>query len=74
MTDLEVIRGIINRLDSINVPVGLTQQIAVPIAQSSAELKALHNAIIDALKKKKEEDQNGNGDVCQQPDTERASS
>ena len=73
MTDLEVIRGIINRLDSINVPVGLTQQIAVPIAQSSAELKALHNAIIDALKKK-EEDQNGNGDVCQQPDTERASS
>lgn len=73
MTDLEVIRGIINRLDSINVPVGLTQQIAVPIAQSSAELKALHNAVIDALKKK-EEDQNGNGDVCQQPDTERASS
>ena len=54
MTDLEVIRGIINRLDSINVPVGLTQQIAVPIAQSSEELKALHNAIVDALKKRQE--------------------
>ena len=54
MTDLEVIRGIINELDSINVPVGLTEQIAVPLARASGELKALHNAIVDALKKRQE--------------------
>ena len=54
MTDLEVMRGIINELDSINVPVGLTEQIAIPLAKASGELKALHNAIVDALKKQQE--------------------
>ena len=54
MSELEVMRGIINELDSINVPVGLTQQIAVPLAKASGELKALHNAIVDALKKQQE--------------------
>ena len=55
MTDLEVMRGIINELDSISVPVGLTEQIAVPLARASGELKALHNAIVDALNKQQEE-------------------
>ncbi len=55
MSELEVMRGIINELDSINVPVSLTQQIAVPLAKASGELKALHNAIVDALKKQQEE-------------------
>ena len=54
MSELEVMRGIINELDSINVPVGLTEQIAVPLAKASGELKALHNAIVDALKKQQE--------------------
>ena len=55
MSELEVMRGIINELDSINVPVGLTEQIAIPLAKASGELKALHNAIVDALKKQQEE-------------------
>ena len=54
MTELEVMRGIISELDSISVPVGLTQQIAVPLAKASGELKALHNAIVDALKTRQE--------------------
>ena len=54
MSELEVMRGIINELDSINVPVGLTEQIAIPLAKASGELKALHNAIVDALKKQQE--------------------
>ena len=55
MSELEVMRGIINELDSINVPVALTEQIAIPLAKASGELKALHNAIVDALKKQQEE-------------------
>ena len=55
MSELEVMREIINELDSISVPVGLTQQIAVPLAKASGELKALHNAIVDALKKQQDE-------------------
>ena len=54
MSELEVMWEIINELDSISVPVGLTQQIAVPLAKASGELKALHNAIVDALKKQQE--------------------
>ena len=51
MTELEVMRRIISELDGISVPVILTQQIAVPLAKANAELKALHNAIVDALKR-----------------------
>ena len=40
MTDLEVMRDIISTLDSISVPVALTQQIAVPLADASAEAAA----------------------------------
>ena len=52
MTDLELMRKIINELDAINVPVALAQQIGVPIQNASNELKALHNAVLDAVKQR----------------------
>lgn len=52
MSDLEVLRNSIAQLDGISVPVALTEQVAIPIAQVSSALKSLHNAIVEAAKKR----------------------
>lgn len=50
MNELERMREIITILESINVPVGLTQQIAVPIIDATYKLKKLHNDIANTQK------------------------
>ena len=55
MTDLEILRKVINDLEGISVPVNLTQQISVPLLNAANQLKQLHNAICDAIEKQKKE-------------------
>ena len=52
MSDIEVLGNSIAQLDGISVPVALTEQVAIPIAQVSSALKSLHNAIVEAAKKR----------------------
>lgn len=55
MTDLEVLRKVINDLEGISVPITLTEQISIPLLNSANQLKQLHNAICDAIEKQKKE-------------------
>ena len=53
MSDLEIIRTVINNIDSISVPMSLTEQIAIPLTRSNNLLKQLYNAIIDKMEEEK---------------------
>lgn len=53
MSDLEIIRTVINNIDSISVPMSLTEQIAIPLTRSNNLLKQLYNAIIDKVEEEK---------------------
>ena len=64
MNELELLKKCIGILDGIRVPTALTQEIAVPIIQVSTDLKALHNAIVETVKKqaKGETQESGGGE------------
>ena len=55
MTDLEILKQAYETLDNLNVPVSLTEQIAIPVANTSNRLKALYKAVVEAIENKKEE-------------------
>lgn len=58
MTDLEIIKTVIDTLDGINIPVTMTEKVGIPILNSSTMLKRLYNAIVEKLNaqlKEKEE-------------------
>ena len=46
MTDLEVLRTVINQMDNISVPVQLTEQIGIPLYNSSNMLKNLYRSVV----------------------------
>lgn len=52
MSDLEVLSTVINRLDSISVPVQLTEQISLPLINANNMLKQLYKSIVEAIQKK----------------------
>ena len=51
MTELEVLEKAITRLVSISVPIMYTEQIAVPIKESTDLLKALYAAVLQNVQK-----------------------
>ena len=51
MDEMNVLFGAIQKLEGINVPVALAQQITVPLLEVSAMLKQLYNARAEAAKK-----------------------
>ena len=58
MTDLEIIKTVIDTLDGISIPVTMTEKVGIPILNSSTMLKRLYNAIVEKLNaqlKEKEE-------------------
>lgn len=54
MSDIEVLKLVIDQLDRIQVPVQYTQQIAVPLDDANKALKQLFNAVIKAAEEKQE--------------------
>lgn len=50
MTDVELLANVINSLDRINIPIGLIEQIGVPIANANHQLKALYKCVMDKTK------------------------
>ena len=54
MSDIEVLKLVIDHLDHIQVPVQYTQQIAIPIDNASNILKQLYDAVIKAAEEKQE--------------------
>lgn len=62
MTIKEVLELVIDDLSKINVPVGLMEQIGLPINQSIGNLKACVEAISRDEKKPQEEAKESSGD------------
>lgn len=62
MSIREVLELVINDLNGINVPVGLMEQIGLPINQSIGNLKACVEAINRDDKKPQEEAKESSGD------------
>ena len=62
MSIREVLELVINDLNGINVPVGLMEQIGLPINQSIGNLKACVEAINRDEKKPQEEAKESSGD------------
>ena len=56
MSDLEILERVINTLDNIDVPTRYTEQIAIPVANSSNLLKALYKAVRETAEKKAAEE------------------
>ena len=51
MSDLEILKQVIDALDRIQVPTEYLESIAAPIYQNNRMLKILYQAILDATKK-----------------------
>ena len=54
MSDIEVLKLVIDQLDEISVPIKYKEQIAVPLADANNALKQLFNAVIKAAEEKQE--------------------
>ena len=55
MTITEVLDETARSLETISVPVGMTQQIAVPVMQAVGNIRACLEAIADQERKKQEQ-------------------
>lgn len=51
MTDIELLLNVINTLDRINIPIVLVEQIGIPIANASNQLKALYTSVTKKAEK-----------------------
>ena len=47
MDIIKELREVINTLDSLSIPVKLTESVTIPLVNASAQLKRLHNAIYE---------------------------
>ena len=56
MSDIEILKRAIEILDGVSVPVSLTEQIAIPVANASSMIKALYNAVLNGIRQKEEEE------------------
>lgn len=54
MTDIELLRDVIETLDGISVPVKYDDQIAAPIKDANNKLKALYNFVYKKIKEEQE--------------------
>ena len=63
MTIKEAILGIINRLNSIKIPVTMLDELASPIVESIQDLKAINAAI-----EKAEEEKNASSPESEEPE------
>lgn len=55
MTDLEILTNCINELARINVPMGLIEQVGIPVYNVRQELIGLANSIIEKSNKTEKE-------------------
>ena len=55
MTDLEVLKQVIDTLENIEVPAKYVEKIGIPISNSVNLLKALDRAVKETIKRKEEE-------------------
>lgn len=53
MTDLDVLFQTIHDIDRISIPVGLMEQIGIPLQNVRNNLVGLYNGILDAVEKEK---------------------
>ena len=54
MSDIDILKMAIENLERISVPVQYTEQIAIPMYNSTEMLKKLYGAIIETIKKNAE--------------------
>ena len=54
MTDLEVLKQVIDTLENIEVPAKYVEKIGIPISNSANLLKALDKAVKETIKRKEE--------------------
>ena len=55
MTDLEVLKEAYETLENLDIPVKYLERLGIPIANTSLRLRALYQAVTEALEKRKEE-------------------
>ena len=54
LTNLEKLQAVINTLDAIQVPAGLTETVSVPIYNCILALKQVHQSVTGEIKKQEE--------------------
>lgn len=55
MTDLEILKRVIDTLDNIEIPAKYVEKIGIPISNCSNLLKALDKAVKDTMKRNQQE-------------------
>ena len=68
MSDIELIHKCVTDLDSISVPIGLLQQIGVPIQNVRNNLAMLYNGILDNIEKQQKANETEASDNAESTD------